>query len=41
VGGIADIPGVAELMQRLVDEAENALARAPGLVAVASPRAQG
>jgi enoyl-[acyl-carrier protein] reductase II len=39
-GGIVDIPGVAELMRRLVAEAEDALARAPGLVATAPRRAQ-
>jgi hypothetical protein len=39
-GGIVDIPGVAELMRRLVAEAEDALVRAPGLVATAPWRAQ-
>jgi len=39
-GGIVDIPGVAELMRRLVAEAEGALARASGLIAAAPSRAQ-
>jgi enoyl-[acyl-carrier protein] reductase II len=39
-GGITDIPGLADLMRRLVAEAEDALARALALVAIAPrPRA--
>jgi nitronate monooxygenase/enoyl-[acyl-carrier protein] reductase II len=38
-GGIKDIVPVAELMRRLVAEAQAALARAPGLVAAAAPSA--
>jgi enoyl-[acyl-carrier protein] reductase II len=36
-GGITDIPGLADLMRRLVAEAEDALARALALVAIAPP----
>jgi hypothetical protein len=40
VGGITDIPGLADLMRPLVAEAEDALARAPALVAIAPSRPQ-